>query len=83
VSHRIRHPSRFSRSNSSSEWELQGTAIHILSLEVGNDSVVSGDTIESDIFGNSADPESVTRLTVKELGFPIEFANAIAWKIRW
>jgi hypothetical protein len=66
-----------------SEWALQGTATHILSLEVGIDSVVYGDILEWDIFDTSADPDGFAQLTVKELGLPIEFVNAIAGQIRW
>jgi hypothetical protein len=67
----------------STEWAQAGSATHLLSLEVGVDSVVYGDLIEWDIFDDSADPDEFARLTVKELGLPAEFANAISGQIRW
>jgi hypothetical protein len=67
----------------SSEWALSGSATHILSFEVGIDSVVYSDLLEWDIFDLTADPDDFARITVKELGLPVEFVNVISGQIRW
>jgi hypothetical protein len=64
-------------------WAREGSATHILTLEVGIDSVVYGDLIEWDVFDETADPDEFAGLTVKELGLPVEFVNVISAQIRW
>ncbi|KAH0785537.1 SWI/SNF-related matrix-associated actin-dependent regulator of chromatin subfamily B member 1 [Histomonas meleagridis] len=65
------------------EWAINGSAVHILTIEVGIDAVVYGDMIEWDIFDESADPDEFARQTVKELALPVEFSNVISAQIRW
>ncbi|OHS97206.1 hypothetical protein TRFO_36628 [Tritrichomonas foetus] len=71
----IQHPT--------SEWAIAGSAVHILTLEVGIDGVVYSDMLEWDIFDETADPDMFARLTVKELSLPVEFVNVISAQIRW
>lgn len=66
-----------------SEWAEKGSAVHILTLEVGINTVVYSDMIEWDIFDETADPDAFARITVKELALPIEFVNVISAQIRW
>jgi hypothetical protein len=67
----------------STEWAARGSASHIVFLEVGIDSVVYSDMLEWDVFDRSADPDDFARITVKELGLPVEFVNATSGQIRW
>lgn len=71
----VQHPS--------SEWAEKGSAVHILTLEVGINTVIYNDMIEWDIFDDTADPDAFARITVKELGLPVEFINVISAQIRW
>lgn len=66
-----------------SEWAVKGSAVHIITLEVGIDTVVYADMVEWDIFDDTADPDAFARITVKELGLPVEFINVISAQIRW
>lgn len=66
-----------------SEWAEKGSAVHILSLEVGINTVIYNDMIEWDIFDETADPDAFARITVKELALPVEFVNVISAQIRW
>lgn len=66
-----------------SEWAEKGSAVHIITLEVGINTVVYSDMLEWDIFDDSADPDAFARITVKELALPIEFVNVISAQIRW
>ena len=66
-----------------SDWAVRGSAVHVLSLEAGIDGVVYSDTVEWDIFDESADPDAFARLTAKELCLPVEFVNVISAQIRW
>lgn len=65
------------------QWALDGSAVHILSIEAGLNTVVYSDMFEWDIFDEKADPDEFALITAKELALPPEFINVISAQIRY
>ena len=66
-----------------SKWAQEGSGIHIFEIEASTNSIVYSDLFDWDIFDYETDPDDFARLTIKELGLPLELINSLSGQIRW
>lgn len=66
-----------------SGYAKKGSCVHVFSVECSSGAVLYNDQFEWDIFDRSASVDDITRLTIMELGLPIQFINIMSAQIRW